>query len=156
MNKIGNELILCSQSYDDTVDFRKFGNTIVHKCTINMNSFEIGNYTTYFYQMYLKTNATYFQIIPVSMIYNGDNRQRIVKRFFLVYQYNAERDNDGFLFAKEITFEVRLQNDNPDSLDWICDKCGNNFITRAILYNNILSKIQRERLHENSSMAKEK
>ena len=114
MNKIGNELILCSQSYDDTVDFRKFGNTIVHKCTINMNSFEIGNYTTYFYQMYLKTNATYFQIIPVSMIYNDDNRQaRIVKRFFLVYQYNT--DDNGFLFAKEITFEVRLQNDNPDS-----------------------------------------
>ena len=55
MNKIGNELILCSQSYDDTVDFRKFGNTIlIEECAINLALLGKDNYTTYFYQMYLK------------------------------------------------------------------------------------------------------
>ena len=114
MNKIGNELILCSQSYDDTVDFRKFGNTIVHRCTINLNSFDRKNYTTYFYQMYLKT-TTNFQIIPVRIIDDDNNnrQQNLVKRFFLAYQYSA--NEEGYLFAKEITFEIKLKNDNPDS-----------------------------------------
>ena len=48
MNKIGNELILCSQTYDDTSDFRKFGNTLLHRCTIDMTSLRRDIYTTYF------------------------------------------------------------------------------------------------------------
>ena len=115
MNKIGNELILCSQSYDDTVDFRKFGNTIKHRCTIAMDTFNKENFTTYFYQMYLKTNETNFEIIPVKIENDENTRQKnIVKRFFLAYQYSYNQDG-GYLFAKEITFEVKLQNDNPQS-----------------------------------------
>ena len=115
MNKIGNELILCSQSYDDTVDFRKFGNTIMHRCTIAMDTFNKEKFTTYFYQMYLKTNETNFEIIPVKIENDENTRQKnIVKRFFLAYQYSYNQDG-GYLFAKEITFEVKLQNDNPQS-----------------------------------------
>ena len=115
MNKIGNELILCSQSYDDTVDFRKFGNTIMHRCTIAMDTFNQKNFTTYFYQIYLKTNETNFEIIPVKIENDENTRQKnIVKRFFLAYQYSYNQDG-GYLFAKEITFEVKLQNDNPQS-----------------------------------------
>ena len=115
MNKIGNELILCSQTYDDTSDFRKFGNTLLHRCTIDMTSLRRDIYTTYFYQMYLRTNETNFQIIPVRIVNNDDIKQanNIVKRFFLVYQYDV--DGGGYIFAKEITFEVKLQNDNPES-----------------------------------------
>ena len=76
MNKIGNELILCSQSYDDTVDFRKFGNTIMHRCTIAMDTFNQENFTTYFYQMYLKTNETNFEIIPVKIENDENTRQK--------------------------------------------------------------------------------
>ena len=87
MNKIGNELILCSQTYDDTSDFRKFGNTLLHRCTIDMTSLRRDIYITYFYQMYLRTNETNFQIIPVRIVNNDDIKQanNIVKRFFFFF-----------------------------------------------------------------------
>jgi len=60
--------------------------------------------------MYLKT-TTNFQIIPVRIIDDDNNnrQQNLVKRFFLAYQYSA--NEEGYLFAKEITFEIKLKND---------------------------------------------
>ena len=72
MNPISNELILCSQTYDDSVDYRKFGNIISHECEIDLNLFGKDNYTTYFYQMYLKKGDNDFQIIPVDITNKND------------------------------------------------------------------------------------
>lgn len=116
MNPIGNELILCYQSYNDTVDFRKFGNTLlIEECNINLALLANNNYTTYFYQMYLKLGEN-FKSIPVRIENNDNNREpNIVKRFFLVYHYDSERQKN-FILADRIIFEVRLLNENPDSL----------------------------------------
>ena len=111
MNPIGNELILCSQTYDDSVDFRKIGNTIKNYCKIDIRLFKKDNYTTYFYQMYLKINDDDFQIIPIKI--NGVNNYDYVKRFFLVYQYEDSDNAIRFLYANDIKFEARLLNDNP-------------------------------------------
>ena len=118
MNPIGNEMILCYQSYNDTVDFRKFGNTIlIEECAINLALLGKDNYTTYFYQMYLKLGDNNFQSIPVR-IENNDNNpsDNIVKRFFIAYQYENTTDQKSFILADSIKFEVRLLNENPESL----------------------------------------
>ena len=104
MNPIGNELILCYQSYNDTVDFRKFGNTIlIEECAINLALLGKDNYTTYFYQMYLKLGDNNFQSIPVR-IENNDNNpaDNIVKRFFIAYQYENTTDQKSFILADSI------------------------------------------------------
>ena len=36
-----------------------------------------------------------------------------------------------------INKKCNYKDDNPESLDWTCDKCGANYITRVILYNKI-------------------
>ena len=70
MNPIGNELILCYQSYNDTVDFRKFGNTLlIEECNINLALLANNNYTTYFYQMYLKLGENFKSIIIFKILY---------------------------------------------------------------------------------------
>ena len=121
MNPIGNELILCSQTYDDTVDFRKFGNTIVQTCQIDLHLLGKGNYTTYFYQMYLKLNESNFQVIPVQIGNNVNNNgaESIVKRFFLVYQYTDNNNRNHFILANQIILESKLQNKNPNSLSYM-------------------------------------
>ena len=104
MNPIENELILCSQTYNDSVDFRKIGNTIINKCSIDMKLFENNNYKTYFYQMYLKTDENNYELIPINVTNTED--LSYVKRFFLVYQYKHNNVNQGhlkrFIYAKDI------------------------------------------------------
>ena len=116
MNPIGNELILCSQTYDDTVDFRKFGNTLKITCNIDMNLLSQGNYSTYFYQMYIKLSENNFKIIPIQIQYNDIDI--VVKRFFLVYQY-MDGSRKNFIAANDITFQAQLQNKNPGSLSYM-------------------------------------
>ena len=116
MNPIGNELILCSQTYDDTVDFRKFGNTLKISCNIDMNLLSQGNYSTYFYQMYIKLSENNFKIIPIQIQYNDIDI--VVKRFFLVYQY-MDGSRKNFIAANDITFQAQLQNKNPGSLSYM-------------------------------------
>ena len=118
MNPIGNELIICYQSYNDTVDFRKFGNTLlIEECNVNLALLGKDNYTTYFYQMYLKLGDNKFRSIPVRIENNvgGGREEYIVKRFFIAYQYDTERQKN-YILADRITFEVRLLNENPESL----------------------------------------
>ena len=135
MFPIGNELILCSQTYNDSVDFRKLGNTIINSCSIDMRLFEKKNYTTYFYQMYLKTDENNYELIPVR-ITNTNNNPHFVKRFFLVYQYKHNNVNQNnqirFYLAKDIKFEVELKTEN--------DLFGRSYIKRPILtikYDNL-------------------
>jgi meckelin len=113
MIPLGNELILCTQTYNDTNDFRKFGNTIINSCSVDLRLYMKENYETKFYQMYLKINDNNFQIIPVRI----NNNNKLVKRFFLVYNYEENGNtNDGFLYANDIKFEVQLERENPESL----------------------------------------
>ena len=117
MNPIGNELILCSQTYDDSVDFRKIGNTIMNYCKIDLQLFKRDNYATYFYQIYLKINDDDFQIIPIEI--TGVNNYDFVKRFFLVYQYEDSDNRIRFLYANDIKFEAKLLNDNPSGFSYM-------------------------------------
>ena len=62
-----NELILCTQTYNDTNDFRSFGNTVLNQCKINLTVFAKENkYPVYFYQMYLKVGEEIYEI-PVTV-----------------------------------------------------------------------------------------
>ena len=54
MDPIKNELILCTQTYNDTIDFLSFGNTIINQCQVNLTTFSKENYQMFFYQMYIK------------------------------------------------------------------------------------------------------
>ena len=127
MSPIGNELIFCSQTYNDSVDFRKFGNTILNTCTIDMKLFD--KTATYFYQMYLKVEENDFQLIPIKI--TNINNYNYVKRFFLIHQYSRNNDN-LFIAASDIIFEVQLKNDN--------DIFSRSYMKRPILkitYENI-------------------
>ena len=108
-----------------------------------------------------KNFCEYCNIKYYSTILNSDNKEKLLfkkennNNLFLATVYPT---HCNILFNKKIfcqkcksklyinikTNELicsnekcNYKNDNPDSLDWICDKCGSNFITRAILYNNI-------------------
>ena len=44
---------MCSQTYNDTVDFKSFGNSIINRCEINSTFFSKENkYPIYFYEMF--------------------------------------------------------------------------------------------------------
>ena len=48
---------MCSQTYNDTVDFKSFGNSIINRCEINSTFFSKENkYPIYFYEMFLRVN----------------------------------------------------------------------------------------------------
>ena len=104
---------------DDSVDYRKFGNIISHECEIDLNLFGKDNYTTYFYQMYLKKGDNDFQIIPVDI--TNKNDRILYKRFFLMYHFENQIDPESglYFYAGEITFEAQLNNSNPESLSFM-------------------------------------
>ena len=98
MIPLGNELILCTQTYNDTNDFRKFGNTIINSCSVDLRLYMKENYETKFYQMYLKINDNNFQIIPVRI----NNNNKLVKRFFfyikLLYGFIKNNESNYSIF----------------------------------------------------------
>ena len=119
MDPIKNELILCTQTFNDTIDYRSFGNTIINQCKINLTVFsKENNYSNYFYQMYLKKQKNNsFEDIPIPVtVDNYDNNgldyfrpleeKKLFKRFFLIYN---NLDNNQIVFAQNITFNVELQ-----------------------------------------------
>ena len=84
---------------------------------------------TYFYQMYLKVEENDFQLIPIKI--TNINNYNYVKRFFLIHQYSRNNDN-LFIAASDIIFEVQLKNDN--------DIFSRSYMKRPILkitYENI-------------------
>ena len=118
-----NELIICTQTYNDTEDFRRFGNTIRNDCQINVTMFKKENkYPIYFYELYLKfPNGTFYNDpIPVTIDNyrspgtdsNDGNRnfrdKQLFKRFFMIY--NDYSGNDIIIYANNIVFNVELYN----------------------------------------------
>ena len=113
-----NELILCSQTYNDTKDFRSFGNTIKNECKINPLIFsKEKNYSIYFYELYLKLPTGEFYQKPIPIDIDDRNFQtppnKLYKRFFMVYNdYNPNNNNNNpiIIYAKNVIFEVELDN----------------------------------------------
>lgn len=87
MDPIKNELILCTHSHNDTVDFRTFGDSIINECTIDFNYFINLNYSSNFYQMYLKENDGNFKEIPVEVDNYFFPNQNLIN-------FQIENDND--------------------------------------------------------------
>ena len=114
LKEIENELILCTQTHNDTVDFRKFGNTIINECSIDLSLFSKDKYTPIFYQMYLQKDNDYMSI-PVKVTNIRDNNY--YKRFFLVYNYEGTtEENDRYIYAEEIKFEVNMNRNNSEGV----------------------------------------
>ena len=137
---------------------------IVYKKKNNNNSIKYlicANCRKAYFIKAFKNFCEYCNIKYYSTILNSDNKEKLLfkkennKDLFLATVYPT---HCNILFNKKILCQkcksklyiniktneliclnekCNYKNDNPDSLDWICDKCGNNFITRAILYNNI-------------------
>ena len=123
MFPLKNELILCTQTYNDTKDFRSFGNTILNHCSINATMlWKENNYPIYFYQLYMKFQNDTFIEIPVTIdnYYNNTEmtndckkelkRRNLFKRFFTVYNDITSGAENTLLYARNITFNIELIN----------------------------------------------
>ena len=119
MQPIKNELILCSQTYNDSIDFRTFGNNLINYCKITSNTLEYSNYTNYFYQLYLRPKLT-DPLIEIPVIIS--NQGQAVKRFFTVYSRPFSGDDQSvqseikqIIYAKNMSLKVELSNEGDDS-----------------------------------------
>ena len=135
LNKLKGELILCSSTYNDTIDFLTFGATIVKKCTIDIQKFQGRDYTMFFYELFLKhpssTDMIDIPIVISNIKYNTfDNGQedkknwRLVRRFFIVdnlssvTNYPIGNATNAF-FAKYIKLDIKIQNKKRESLIYL-------------------------------------
>ena len=129
MDPIKNELILCTHSHNDTIDFRTFGDTIINECLIDDQYFRELNYPSIFYQMYLKTNNGSFIEIPVEvdnyevtstlLNYNAPEEQKkFFKRFFLIFNRCQQESNgiNPIVFARNVTLKVELDRNNDNGV----------------------------------------
>ncbi len=123
MDPIKNELILCTHSHNDTTDFRTFGNTIINECIIDYNYFSNLNYSSNFYQMYLK-KKDHFEEIPVeidnymvsqtlSNFQASDEQKKLFKRFFLIFN---RCQSSQLVFAQNVTLKVELDRNNTNGV----------------------------------------
>lgn len=129
MTPLKNELIMCTKTYNDTEDFRSFGNTVINECTIDSEMFrKEKKFPIYFYQMYLRLPDQTFKEIPITVDNFNDNidgvtrldsnksrnQKRLFKRFFLVYNNMQDSNiiNNDIVFARRIIFNVELINSN--------------------------------------------
>ena len=123
MSPLKNELILCTQTYNDTKDFRSFGNTILNECYLNATMlWKENNYPIYFYQLYINLpNETLIEV-PVIIENYYDNTEATIdckkplkerhlfKRFFTIYNDIVSGGGNILLYARNITFNVELIN----------------------------------------------
>ena len=115
---------MCTQTYNDTKDFKSFGNTIINRCGINSTFFtKENNYPVYFYEMLLKLkNEEEYKPIPVTVDnYDSDpdsgvidflkdkNEKTYFTRFFMIYN---DLERNSILYAKNITLNIELVNSN--------------------------------------------
>ena len=125
MDPIKNELILCTHSHNDTIDFRTFGDTIINECQIDYQYFKSLNYSSIFYQMYLKKNDGSFEEIPVEvdnyevtptlLNYQApETQKKFFKRFFLIF--NRCEQESQLVFAKNVTLKIELDRQNKDGV----------------------------------------
>ena len=123
MDPIKNELILCTHSHNDTIDFRTFGDSIINECQIDFDYFTNLNYPSYFYQMYLKKTDNSFEEIPVeidnymisSTLSNSvasDEQKILHKRFFLIFNRIQNEFSTKLVFAQNVTLKIELDRNN--------------------------------------------
>lgn len=137
IERLANQLNLCSDRYEDGQNFQRFGTTIRQECRINLANFAGNNYTMYFYELFLFDNmARVFIDIPV-MISNIPNEKAqwrmnnstspsdwlLTRRFFLVDNlvglntagsYLAGGTPIAYRYPHLLKLKVQLQNtDDP-------------------------------------------
>ena len=113
-----NELIICSETYNDKQDFKKVGATLVNECFMDVD--KLLNEKSYFYEMYLNLPNYDNNPIPIYAIIDNENGQRtrilnddncnefnLRKRFFIFKKIN---DDGQLIYAKTIKLKVRFQN----------------------------------------------
>ena len=112
-----NELILCSETYNDAQDFKKVGATLVNECFMDLN--KLLEEDMYFYEMYLKPTNEEEDDIPIYAIIDNENEQRnkilddnncnefILRRRFFLFN---NLDPNKLIYAKTIKLKVRFQN----------------------------------------------
>ena len=116
--ELKNELILCTNTYNDTEDFRSVGVTLVNECFLDPN--KLMNSKMNFYELYLKIKRSNFEeYFPIPVIIENENNQREIivnekagtNRFLLHKRFFLINNRYNFLgFAKTIKLKVRFQN----------------------------------------------
>ena len=105
MEPLRNQLILCSESSEDSERFRTFGSLLIKSCNIDISKFLSRNYTMYFYELFLSNPLTNkLMDIPVMIdnipnpkspdgnLFNGDTSPEnwiLTRRFFIVDNLSA-------------------------------------------------------------------
>ena len=131
MSKLSDELILCTSTYNDTVDFLSFATSLENACELDLKQFRSRSYKMMFYELYLEniaivngTKSEQLEAIPVYV----DFADLPVKRFFMIDNlsgisstgnvknaYYEQVEAVSIRYAKTVTFKVKIQNDNKHS-----------------------------------------
>ena len=124
MSPLKNELMICTKTFNDTEDFRSFGNTVINECTVNSTMLSKDKkLEIYFYQMYIKIPNGEFKEIPITVdnynehpngpvkLDSGKKKEdkKLFKRFFMIYN-DMNSGTNSLVFARRITFNVELIN----------------------------------------------
>lgn len=129
MSELTTELELCSTSYEDGIQFRSFGSTIINRCNIDLTQyFSRSNHTMYFYELYLldtsNKNQPKLVDIPI-MIDNIPNPKAsgsignlnnstspidwiLTRRFFLIDNLSAIQGANEFITGSSNAIAVRF------------------------------------------------
>ncbi len=110
-----NELILCSETYNDAQDFKKVGATFVNECFMDVD--KLSKEEMYFYEMFVRLPDGSERLIPIiidnenqqrTKIVNDDNCNEFIlrRRFFIINNLAS----DKIIYAKTIKLKVRFQN----------------------------------------------
>jgi meckelin len=114
IKQLTSELNLCSKTYEDGIDYRSFGKTIINRCEINLCEYQTKNHTMYFYEMYmLDPKQNELIDIPIMIdnipnpkasgtIGNMNNSTNpidwiLVRRFFLIDNLSAIQGTNSFI-----------------------------------------------------------
>lgn len=125
INRLTNELNLCSKTYEDGVDYRSFGKTIINRCDIDLSQYQTVNHTMFFYELYMFDPVQNELIdIPI-MIDNIPNPKAsgsvgnmnnstdpidwiLVRRFFIIDNLSALQGTDSFISKNVNALAVRF------------------------------------------------
>jgi meckelin len=125
INQLTTDFNLCSKSFEDGMNYRSFGETIINNCNINLWEYQTMNYTMYFYELYLFDPVQNILIdIPI-MIDNIQNPKAsgasgnmnsnanpadwiLVRRFFIVDNLSAIQGSNNFINGNKNAFAVRF------------------------------------------------
>ena len=127
MSRLSDELILCTSTYNDTVDFLSFATSLENSCELDLTQFRSRSYKMMFYELYLNNNGNLISI-PVrtdNLLKNvEDESESYMKRFFMIDNLSGIGVRDGYYeqvepvsirYAKTVKFKVQIQNENRHS-----------------------------------------